>query len=155
MSNTTDKRGMNQIEQFDHPIFALSTFFNIQLHNSSFAHFFPRPQPDDIHVRTRRSQSDRWIVISTASCESLLFVHYLARSLLLVIGDILDISKSELILQYFSNTYLVTLIYSRGRTHNCGGCVALYSPNRLQNPHDSCRSRILENLIISFFDLTS
>ena len=83
--------------------------------------------------------------------ESLLLVHGLARSLLLIIYDVLDISKSVYIMDarlavtlqtHIFHTITLLLYNSRSCSHDHGGRLVLPPSNRLRHPENPGRSRL-------------
>jgi len=74
--------------------------------------------------------------------ESLLLVHSLARSLLLIIDDILDISKSTLLTPLFfpdSSEY-----FSRGWKNDHGSCHIFITPNRFWDSQNTGCASVAE-----------
>ena len=68
--------------------------------------------------------------------ESLLLVHSLARSLLLIIDDILDISKSKLLVSNCLAVHLTFSLLSRSRPYDYGASLLLTAPHCLRYPQD-------------------
>ena len=78
--------------------------------------------------------------------ESLLLVHSLARSLLLIIDDILDISKSTLSFSFPSPSPCLHNPTSRSRSHDNGSRLLLPPPNCLRYSQDPCRPRFAAHI---------
>ncbi len=72
--------------------------------------------------------------------ESLLLVHSLARSLLLIIDDILDISKSES-WQTQSQFNSPVFLHSRSWSDDNGSCLLFSPSNGIRNSQDASRAR--------------
>ena len=76
--------------------------------------------------------------------ESLVLVHSLARSLLLIIDDILDISKSTSSPQFMSKSATDEHFTSRGRSYDHGTGPIFVAPDRLRYLKDLSRPCIPE-----------
>jgi len=76
--------------------------------------------------------------------ESLLLVHSLARSLLLIIDDILDISKSEAFLILFHKPFKLNTLFSRGWSHDHGSCIVFPAADCIWHSQDARCSRLAE-----------
>ena len=76
--------------------------------------------------------------------ESLLLVHSLARSLLLIIDDILDISKSKR--SHIMSSFVADSAppISRSWPHDYGAGLVLASTDRLRHTHDPSRPGVTE-----------
>lgn len=72
--------------------------------------------------------------------ESLLLVHSLARSLLLIIDDILDISKSLTLLSCFMNYLNNDTLLSRGWPHDNGSRLVFPAADCIWHSQDARRS---------------